>query len=126
MKNKTVEIVKSVNEELKQATYVVLVPNEVDAHGDTISEDEVRKACHNFNKYCKQANLFHLAETDTFEFAESYITPTDLVLGDKYVTKGTWLAVVQAKDEGLWELMKSGDICGLSIGALGLKEDVDD
>ena len=40
----TVPVVKSVNEELRQATYVVLVPDEVDLHGDIVSEDEVRKA----------------------------------------------------------------------------------
>lgn len=120
----TVPVVKSVNEELRQATYVVLVPDEVDLHGDIVSEDEVRKACHNFNKFSGQANLFHLANTNTFEFAESYIAPADMVLGDKFVKKGTWLAVVQALDDKLWELMKSGEICGLSIGALGIKEDI--
>lgn len=121
-----IPVVKSVNEELQQATYIVLVPDEVDLHGDTISEDEVRKACHNFNKYCGQANLFHLAKSNTFEFAESYIAPTDIILDDKLVKKGTWLAVVQALDDKLWELMKSGEICGLSIGALGIKEDIED
>ena len=45
MKNnntETVQVVKSVNEELKQATFIVLAPNEVDLHGDIISEEEVR------------------------------------------------------------------------------------
>lgn len=123
---KTVEIVKAVNEELKQATFIVMVPDEVDLHGDITSEEEVRKACHNFNRFCGQANLFHITKTSTFEFAESYIVPTDIVLGDKFVKKGTWLAVVQALDDELWELIKSGEINGLSIGALGYKTDVED
>lgn len=121
-----VPVIKSLNEELKQATYIVLVPDEVDLHGDIISESEVRKSCHNFNKFCGQANLFHLAKTNTFEFAESYIAPVDLQIDDKVVKKGTWLAVVQALDDDLWELMKSGEICGLSIGALGIKEDIEE
>ena len=33
-KTETVQVVKSVNEELKQATFVVMVPDEVDLHGD--------------------------------------------------------------------------------------------
>lgn len=119
---KRTKIAKAVNEELKQATYVVLVPDEVDAHGDTISEDEVRKACHNFNKFSMQANLFHLVESESFEFVESYVCPTDFILGDKEVKKGTWLATVQALDDNLWELMKSGEINGLSIGALAAVE----
>lgn len=120
----TVQVVKAVNEELKQATFIVMIPNEVDLHGDITSEEEVRKAAFSFNKYCRQANLFHVAETDTFEFAESYIAPTDFVLGDKFVKKGTWLATVQVHDDNLWNEIKSGDICGLSIGAIASTEKI--
>ena len=123
---KTVPVVKAVHEELMQATYIVMVPDEVDLHGDITSEEEVRKACHNFNKHSRSPNLFHLAATDTFEFAESYIAPTDFVLGDKFVKKGTWLATVQCLDDDLWALIKSGEITGLSIGALGVKTPVEE
>lgn len=119
-------ITKSVDEELKQATFIVMVPDEVDAHGDTTTEAEVRKACHNFNKYSMKANLFHLVETSTFEFCESYCCPTDFVLGEKFVKKGTWLATVQSLDDNLWELIKSGDINGLSIGALAAVETIEE
>lgn len=118
-------ITKAVDEELKQATFIVMVPDDTDLHGDYTSEAEVRKACHNFNKYCMKANLFHLVETDTFEFCESYCCPTDFILGDKYIKKGTWLATVQALDDNLWELIKSGEINGLSIGALASVEIID-
>jgi len=119
-------ITKAVDEELKQATFIVMVPDEVDAHGDVTTEAEVRKACHNFNKYSMKANLFHLVETSTFEFCESYCCPTDFVLGDKFVKKGTWLATVQSLDDNLWELIKSGDINGLSIGALASVETIEE
>ena len=109
---------KALNEDLMQATFVVMVPDEIDLHGDTTSEEEVRKACHNFNKYCMKANLFHLIETDTFEFAESFIAPTDFVLSDKFVKKGTWLCTIQCLDPDLWKLIKSGEICSVSIGAV--------
>lgn len=125
-KNETVQVVKSVNEELKQATFIVMVPDEVDLHGDIISEEEVRKACYNFNKYSNQANLFHITKTATFEFAESFIAPTDFVLGDNFVRKGTWLATVQVLNDDLWELVKTGEVNGLSIGALASTEKVED
>lgn len=124
-KNETVQVVKSVNEELKQATFIVMVPDEVDLHGDIIAEDEVRKACHNFNKHCNQANLFHITKTATFEFAESYCSLVDFVLGDKLVKKGTWLATIQVHDSELWDLIKDGEVSGLSIGALASVEDVE-
>lgn len=119
-------ITKALDEELKQATFIVMVPDETDLHGDVTNEAEVRKACHNFNKYSMKANLFHLVETDTFEFCESYCAPSDFVLGDKFVKKGTWLATIQANDDGLWELIKSGEINGLSIGALAVVENIKD
>jgi hypothetical protein len=120
-----IQVAKAVNDELMQATFVVMVPDEIDAHGDTTTEEEVRKACHNFNKYSLQANLFHLAKTDTFEFAESYVCPTEFVLGDKLVKKGTWLCTVQCLDDSLWELIKSGEINGVSIGALAAVETIE-
>lgn len=125
MKNK-LQVQKSVNEELKQATFIVMVPDEVDLHGDTTTEEEVRKACFNFNKFCRQPNLFHLTKTDTFEFCENYVAPVDFQLGDVEVKKGTWLATIQAKDDSLWELIKSGDINGLSIGALATVETLEE
>lgn len=118
-------VAKSLNEELKQATFIVMVPNEVDLHGDICSEEEVRKACFNFNKYSQRANLFHLVETDSFEFAESYIAPTDMILGEREVQKGTWLCTVQCLDDDLWTLIKSGDINGVSIGAMAIVEDIE-
>lgn len=121
----TVQVVKSVNEELKQATFIVMIPDEVDLHGDITTEDEIRKACHNFNKHCNQANLFHITKTATFEFAESYCSPVDFVLGDKLVKKGTWLATIQVHDSELWDLIKGGEVSGLSIGALADVEDID-
>ena len=120
-----IKVVKAVNEELKQATFIVMAPEEVDLHGDITSEEEVRKACHNFNIYSNQANLFHITKTATFEFAESYTAPVDFVLGEVLVKKGTWLATVQVLDDNLWSLVKSGEVNGLSIGALASVQEVD-
>lgn len=120
------KLIKSTDNELKQATFIVMVPDEVDLHGDVTTEEEIRKACFNFNKYCRQANLFHVMKTNTFEFLESYIAPVDFEINGIAVKKGTWLATIQALDDKLWELIQSGDINGLSIGALALVEELED
>lgn len=119
------QVVKSTNEELKQATFIVLVPDEVDLHSDIISEEEVRKACFNFNLHCRSPNLFHVVKTTTFDFCESYCAPVEFQLGDKVVKKGTWLATIQVNDDSLWELIKSGEVSGLSIGAMALVEELE-
>lgn len=124
------QVNKSTNEELKQVLYVAMCPDEVDLHGDVTTADEVRKACHNFNMHCMKANLFHLVETDTFTINESYIAPTDFILGEKIVKAGTWLVNLQVLSDDVWALVKSGNINGVSIGALAsvqkIEEDTDD
>jgi hypothetical protein len=117
---------KAVNEELMQATFIALVPEEVDLHGDIYSEEEVRKACHSFNQHSMKANLCHLVETNGFSIVESYITPADIVIGDKSVTKGTWLSVLQFHDEELWNGVKEGKFVNVSIGAHASVEYLED
>lgn len=120
------QVTKAVNTDLMQATFVVMVPDEVDLHGDITSVEDVRKACHNFNKFCRKSSLFHLVETDTFDIAESWISPVDFSLGGKFVKKGTWLCTVQVHDDDLWQLIKKGDICSVSIGAMAKVQKIED
>lgn len=117
---------KAVDEELKQVLYVAMLPDSTDLHGDNTTAEEVRKACHNFNQHCMKANLFHLVETDSFSIAESYIAPADFILGEVLVKAGTWLVNLQIHDDDVWELVKSGEICAVSIGALATVEVVDE
>lgn len=118
-----VQVVKSLNAELRQATYIVLEGDSVDLHGDTYTTAEVAKACHNFNVNCRKAFIDHAEETDQASIVESYIAPVEMVLGDTYVPKGTWLAVVQY-DTTLWKEVKKGTYTGLSIGAYCKSEDI--
>lgn len=122
-------IVKSLDEELRQALYVCMLPGE-DLHGDNITVDEIRKACHNFNRSPRRANLFHKAMTESVEFVESYILPTDIEMqvtsGEvKSIPKGAWLVVTQTNSDEIWEAQKDGRINGVSIGALGKREEVE-
>lgn len=121
-----ISVSKSVDDELKQATFLVLSPDEVDLHGDIYNADEVRKACHNFQTHCRKANLFHDAETDLASIVESYIAPSEFYLGDTFVSKGSWLQVWQVEDDEIWNLIKSGDINGVSIGCSANYEDLED
>jgi hypothetical protein len=120
------EVTKAVNEELKQVTYVAMLPDSVDLHGDYTSEEEVRKAKESFNRSNMQANLFHVAMTDKFSVIESYLAPVDFILGEKAVKKGTWLMTLQVHDDDVWALIKSGEINGISIGALASVETIEE
>ena len=120
------QVVKSANQELKQATFIAMLPDSVDLHGDFTSAEEVRKAMESFNKSAKRTNLFHLAMSDSFEVLESYLAPVDFMLNDEFVAKGTWLMTLQIKDDSLWSLIKSGEVNGISIGAMANVEIIEE
>ena len=115
---------KSTNESLKQGLYVVLVPDEVDAHGDTYDKETVRKACENFNESNAKSNLFHLVETDLFTVIESYIAPVDMNFDTEIVKAGTWLVKLQFSD-ALFEGVLNGLYSGVSIGAMASCENLE-
>ena len=131
---KAVPIVKSLNEEKRLATFLVLEPQNEDLttsdlHGDWYDADTVESACHDFNRFCRKANLFHLVDTTTFEFVESYITETEMNLGETFIKKGSWLAKihVNGSESGnlVWESIKSGEFNGLSVQCEGFVSDIE-
>lgn len=122
----TVQVAKATNEELKQATFLVLAPEEIDEHGDIYSAEEVRKACHNFNQSSMTANLLHLVETTSFDFVESFIAPVDMVLGERLIKSGSWLVVTQIYDDEIWDEVKKGNLTGVSVGCIAQSEYLDD
>lgn len=124
--NNHVSVVKSLNEELKQATFLVLAPDDVDLHEDTYSAEEVRKACHNYNLNCNKANLYHVLQTDMFDVVESYITPVELNFGEQIIKAGSWIAVVQVNEDDLWSGIKDGSVCGISVGCKADVEYIED
>lgn len=116
-----IQIAKSLDEELKQVTYVCMRADAVDAHGDHTSANEVRKACESFRKAWlanqQLSNLFHLYKTSSYDIIESYLAPCEMSLNGHYVNKSDWLVTLQINDDNVWEAIKSGDIVGVSIGA---------
>ena len=125
---------KSLNEEKRLATFLVLEPQDEDyitsdLHGDWYDLDTVEDACHSFNRFCRKANLFHLVDTTAFEFVESYITEADMLIGEEPIKKGSWLAkiYVNKSDVGdlVWESIKSGEFNGLSVQCEGFVSDIE-
>ncbi len=119
-------IAKSVDIEKQIFTAVVLRPNEVDAHGDIYDEDTVEKACHQYNSFCRKANLQHLVETDLATPVESYIAPADFDLGNGQVKKGDWIMSMKVHDKELWEMCKEGKFTGFSVGCMAKTEKIND
>ncbi|MEG2307296.1 MAG: XkdF-like putative serine protease domain-containing protein [Erysipelotrichaceae bacterium] len=125
-KKTTIPIIKQANEELKQATFLVLAPDEVDLHGDIYDANEVRKACHNFNTHCRKANLLHLFDTETFSIAESYIAPVEMQMGETIIKAGSWVSVLQFHNDDIWNDVKDENFTGVSIGGTATVIDLED
>jgi len=61
---------------------------------------------------------------DIGDIVESYIAPTDMQLGDQYVSKGTWLMGVQWS-EAYFQKVLNGEITGYSLGGYGVRVPVE-
>lgn len=126
------EVTKAVDEEERMAMFVVLAPQEgdttTDLHGDTYTADEVWKACNNYNTHCNKANIFHRVETEKAKIVQSFITPNSFTTDDgREITKGSWLQwwhfpEGDAQSDLMWKAVKSGEITGVSIGAVAKVE----
>lgn len=118
----TVEVVKALDTEKRQALFVALEPQEgdltSDLHEDTYTAEEVEKARESFNTNCMQTNVGHLVMVDksVAVILESYITPVEFMIEDKFIKKGTWLQRWQFANDTLWEGVKDGTFKGISIG----------
>lgn len=96
-------------------------PEQDDLHGERISELELRKMVDNFNANINnvKGNLGHLVNTDKFHPVKAWVNEVDCMIGDNFVSEGTPLVKIQFTDQELYEKRKSGEIMGLSIGAMG-------
>lgn len=128
LKKEIARIEKATNEMERKALFVVLSPDEVDAHGDTYSAKEIEKGMQSFNRHCMKANLFHMVETQEAEIVQSYTTPVDMYIGEKFIKKGTWLQEFYFPEtevgESLWQAVLNEEITGVSVGCTAMTEDI--
>ena len=107
------------NAEEQTVTGVVLQPEVVDAQGDIMSAEVIRKAAHKFladyNRVTK-LGLQHKDFKKQFELLESYIAPQELVIKSKTIRKDSWVMTVRVLESKIWQKVKDGKITGFSIG----------
>lgn len=120
--DKTCAIAKT--DSAKQIVYgVVLEPDTCDLQGDVISADTIEKAAHDYLIASRVVGDSHMTQAPA-DVVESYIAPSDMVLGETKVTKGSWVMGVHIVDTVLWEAVQKGDYTGFSIGGYGTRSDI--
>jgi hypothetical protein len=120
------DIVKSLDEDQRLFTCCALRPDVVDYHGDIYDSQTVEKAAYDFMEFCRQGNAFHIVNTDQIVVVESWVAKSTYPFGNGEVKKGDWMMTLHILNDGLWELVKSGDLKGLSVGCKGVVEELTD
>jgi len=106
---------------------IVLNPDVVDSQGDIASADEIEKSAHEFFMKSRMLDHNHKVTLDPSIATpvESYIAPTDFLIGKKLVKKGAWVMVTKVFDNGLWEDVKKGKLLSYSIAGYGRRTETE-
>lgn len=108
--------------EKRLVTGIVLEPDEIDAHNDTISSEIIEKAAFSFlAQFNRETEMGHMHRTFGdigVELCASWIALEDSTIGGQPVKKGSWLMTVRVISNALWQKIKSGAITGFSIGGV--------
>ena len=109
-------------------TYVsgpVLIPETVDAQGDIVSEEEIKKTAWDFMMDLQtgnaEAGFMHkqALDDDDAMFVESYLLPAKRTISKIAYPKGTWFLGAVVWNEDLRKRIKKGEVRGFSIGGRG-------
>ncbi|MGL6462903.1 XkdF-like putative serine protease domain-containing protein [Aeromonas hydrophila] len=116
-----VEITKFNEEQMVSIEPLYCSPMKPDAHNQAMIEEEIRKMVDNINMNIDKisANIGHLFNTSGFHFVRAWVNECDCIIGSEFVPEGQPIIKVQFTDKTLWEMRKTGQLQGLSIGALG-------
>lgn len=110
------------DEDRQIAFGIVLEPDEIDAHGDTIKAHEIARAAHLWLARFQDRGLQHSEIVNSkIEIYESFIAPIKMKIGGQVVKKGTWLLMVHVLDKTIWKKIKSGGLTGFSMGGFARK-----
>jgi len=122
-----VDVIKSKDSAQRRALFVVLSPDEVDAHGDVYSEAEVEKGCISYNTHCMKASMFHQVDVSKEKalVEQSFVNPTDFAVDDgRTIKKGAWLQWWHFPDEDMWAQVEKGVFTGVSVECVARVEDL--
>lgn len=104
---------------------VVYEPDTEDSQGDMASEEEIRKACYDFMQKVQVFKVEHEGTAVDVDILENYIAPSDVVIANQLVKKGSWVMVARVNDEDVWQAIKKGEITGLSMAGFATAQKSD-
>lgn len=115
----TAKIVK-VDDSTHYITGIAYEPLAEDAHGNFMTEPEIRKAAYWFAKNGDKVDIQHSFEkAEGLSVVENYVAPCDMTIGETPVIKGTWIITVECANDEVWQAVQKGELTGFSMGGVG-------
>lgn len=125
-----VPVIKQFHEEEKTAIEWLYPVEQEDAHGEYMSREEAEKMVNSLNKALSEGRLKssidHVFETEGWHIEKAWVNPVDCYIEETFIPEGWPLVKTKFTNDSLWEARKNGDLGGLSIGAAGVRETVED
>lgn len=120
-----IEINKFNEEQMIAIEPLYCKPMDSDTHNQGMNEEEIRKMVSNINANIQKisGNIGHVFNTEGFYFVKAWVNECECMIGSEFVPEGQPIIKVQFVDETLWSMRKTGQLQGLSIGALGVVVD---
>lgn len=99
-----------------------------DSQRDVVRAEVIEEACHAYlRKFNKGTTLTLMHDDSTeapLELCECWIARNDILFDDTLIRKGTWLMTLYVAGDDEWELVKRGDLDGLSFGGTGRRRPI--
>jgi hypothetical protein len=102
----------------------VYAPDRPDSDGEFMTAEEIRKMAYAFSKKMAFDQVDHQHDNEVTAgvcIVESFIARK----GDPDFIAGAWVVGVHIPDDGLWDMVKKGEINGFSMEALVCREEVE-
>jgi hypothetical protein len=118
--------IKKYDDEQKMVFCIVYSPDEIDTQGDYAPADVIKEAAYNFMRSARTNNVDkqHDFVPDEGFVAESWLVKeNDSVFPEEPL--GSWAVGIKVENDETWQLIKSGEITGLSLAGLAVTEEVE-
>lgn len=118
--------IRKLDEDQKMVFCIVYSPDETDTQGDYASADVIKEAAYNFMRCARTNNVDkqHDFIPDEGFVAESWLVKeNDTVFPEEL--PGSWAVGIKVENDETWQLIKSGEITGLSLAGLAVTEEVE-
>lgn len=99
---------------------IVYEPMKQDTQGDYATEKDIQEACYYFMEHTLKFKVMHKGNfiTNKVRILENYIAPSDMVIENQKVKKGSWIIVLRILDKKIWKEVKEGKLTGFSMAGI--------